>query len=87
MRAVELGLAPSDRIERILVWPSGNGGRRYRTCLRGDFEVCDTIEATYVNTLALGLRLPTTLAQEIPGAVSGKSTRFVDTQPSPSDFL
>jgi hypothetical protein len=34
-------------------------------------SVCDTIEATYLNTLALGLRLPTTLAQEIRGAVFG----------------
>ena len=38
-------------------------------------SVCD--EATYLNTLALGLRLPTTLAQEIRGAVSGTWTRFV----------
>jgi hypothetical protein len=34
MRAVELGLAPSERIERILVCPSCNGGQKVRTCLR-----------------------------------------------------
>jgi hypothetical protein len=38
--------------------------------------------------LALELRLPTTLAQEIRGAVSGTSRRFlVQTQPSPSERL
>jgi len=40
-------------------------------------SVCDTIEATYLNTLALELRPPTTLAQEIRGAVLGTCTRFV----------